>query len=304
MLSVTPSGALALALAAATALALLDLVAAERPASTAGESFRYLVFSDKCFNTFFTAHDFFNVACLKQTVSKLLGYGIIAGACVVKVPQIFNFLRAGSVAGVSREAVYLELLGYLVSSVYHIVQGNPFSAYGETVIITAQSLLIAVMLWAYDPPGVAHVLGVSGALAALTQAAYVAPKAYRPSMQYGTMLLFVVSRGWQVVANFRQAGTGQLAFLTLFMNFAGSAARIFTSSQEVKEPEVLISFIVSTALNAMLLAQYVQYNLLTRPRVPAGGERAARTTARAQAPVPAPAPAPVSGTRRSSRKVD
>ena len=36
---------------------------------------------------------------------------------------------------------------------HHCLQGNPWSAYGETVIVAVQSLLIVVMLWAYDPPG-------------------------------------------------------------------------------------------------------------------------------------------------------
>ena len=52
-----------------------------------------------------------------------------------------------------------------------------------------------------------------------------------------------------------QGNTGELAVATLFMNFAGSAARIFTSSQEVKEPIVMYSFIVSTILNGTLLVQ-------------------------------------------------
>ena len=40
----------------------------------------------------------------------------------MKVPQILRFVAAGSVKGISREATYLELLGYLLGSIYHIVQ--------------------------------------------------------------------------------------------------------------------------------------------------------------------------------------
>ena len=59
--------------------------------------------------------------CLKKTISKCLGYGIIAGSTIVKLPQIVNFVRAGSVEGVSRASSYLELVGYLLVSVFHIV---------------------------------------------------------------------------------------------------------------------------------------------------------------------------------------
>ena len=144
-------------------------------------------------------------------------------------------MAAGSVKGMSREATYLELLGYLLGSIYHIVQGNPWSAYGETVIVTVQTVLMVAMLWAYDPPGALHMILVSGTMAALGQQAYIAPKAWLPLVMQSTTLLFILSRSWQLVANYRQGSTGELAFLTLFMNFAGAAARIFTSMQEVKQ---------------------------------------------------------------------
>ena len=43
----------------------------------------------------------------------------------MKVPQILRFIAAGSVAGVSRASTYLELLGYLLGSIYHIVKVRP-----------------------------------------------------------------------------------------------------------------------------------------------------------------------------------
>jgi hypothetical protein len=219
----------------------------------------------------------------------------------VKLPQILRFVAAGSVAGISRGSTYLELLGYLLGSVYHLVQvrgrgrgkgegegggrekrapsrpprervrprerrhrreraskphhqpppfhchttthhnplcllqGTPWSAYGETVIVTVQSALIVVMLWVYDPPGALHIAAVSGGFAAAAQFAYAAPPQYRALVMQSTTLLFIASRSWQIIANARARSTGELAFLTLFMNAAGAAARIFTSLQEVKQ---------------------------------------------------------------------
>lgn len=96
------------------------------------------------------------------------------------------------------------------------------------------------------------------------------------TVQLLTTVLFALARGVQVWQNFAQVctasagiqlvinvlvlahvqgSTGELAVATLFMNFAGSAARIFTSSQEVKEPIVMYSFIISTVLNGVLLVQ-------------------------------------------------
>lgn len=72
-------------------------------------------------------------------------------------------------------------------------------------------------------------------MAVAAQQTYAAPKEFLPYVQLITIVLFAISRAWQIVANVQQGHTGELSVLTLFMNFAGSAARIFTSSQEVKQ---------------------------------------------------------------------
>ena len=116
-----------------------------------------------------------------------------------------------------------------------LLQGNPWSAYGETVIVTVQSLLIVVMLWAYDTPDAVHMATVTGFLAMVGQVAWNAPEPLQEYVMSSTTILFILSRGWQIAENVQAGSTGQLAFLTLFMNFAGAAARIFTTLQEVKQ---------------------------------------------------------------------
>ena len=202
-----------------------------------------------------------DVPCTKRIISKALGYGIIAGACIVKLPQVLALIASGTVEGVSPSSAYMELVGYVVTSLYHVVAGSPFSAYGESVIVAVQSALIVFLLWAYDWPGVRTASVVVIALAVSAQAT-LASAGNEDALRYvqlASIALFVGSRGLQVKANIDAGSTGQLAFLTLLMNVAGSAARIFTSSQEVKQPEVMANFIISTVLNAVLLGQYVYY---------------------------------------------
>lgn len=285
------------------AACLVALVLARRGAPDT-LTYEFLVFPEGCLNKLlgFDLDPF----CIKKTISKCLGYGIIAGACIVKLPQIVAFVRAGSVAGMSREATYLELVGYLLASIYHLVNGSPWSAYGETVIVTFQTAAIVLMLWAYDPPSLAHMFGVTTVLAVAAQQAWTAPPAMQALVINSTIVLFIASRGWQLLANWQQGSTGQLAFLTLFMNFAGAAARIFTSLQEVKQVEVLVSFIVSTALNGALLWQYVYYNLLApKPAAvaaPAAKKAAATPAAAAAAEDEAEGPASASGGARRRRR--
>lgn len=63
-----------------------------------------------------------------------LGYCILLGSTVVKVPQLINVVRARSAAGLSSLSVELETLGYAISASYGLLKQLPFSAYGETMV--------------------------------------------------------------------------------------------------------------------------------------------------------------------------
>lgn len=63
-----------------------------------------------------------------------LGYGILAGSTMVKIPQIIAVLKAGSAEGLSPLSIELETLGYCISAAYGFLLGLPFSAYGEVVV--------------------------------------------------------------------------------------------------------------------------------------------------------------------------
>lgn len=235
-------------------------LAAAAWAAPSQAEFEYLLFKKGCLSQFLS-YDFSSSDCLKSTVSKLIGYLIIAGACIVKLPQIINFIRDGSTEGTSKNAAYLEVAGYILQGLWHIVHnGSPFSAYGETVIVAVQSFLVVLMIWfmGSGKKGAARtsVVEMLGVLAALSAIAYGSVSFPKDTVQNSATAIFASARLWQVVANFRQGHTGNQAFLTLFMQFGGSAARIFTTLQEVKDPFALASFLISTALNGILLGQY------------------------------------------------
>ena len=63
-----------------------------------------------------------------------LGYGILAGSTLVKVPQVANVLRAASAAGLAPLSFELETVGLLIAVSYGFLMGLPFSAFGETVV--------------------------------------------------------------------------------------------------------------------------------------------------------------------------
>lgn len=50
-----------------------------------------------------------------KTVVKLLGYGVVLGAAIVKVPQIVKIIKKKSTFGVSFPSVLLEVCIILIS---------------------------------------------------------------------------------------------------------------------------------------------------------------------------------------------
>lgn len=54
-------------------------------------------------------------------------------------------------------------------------------------------------------------------------------------LQTFTIPIMILSRIPQIVSNFKAKSTGQLALLTWLLNFGGSAARVFTTLQEVND---------------------------------------------------------------------
>ncbi|KAG5463574.1 MAG: hypothetical protein BJ554DRAFT_6357 [Olpidium bornovanus] len=94
----------------------------------------------KCYWTLVERLDVFDAPCRNLAVSKALGFAIVVGGSVVKLPQVLKIVNGRSAQGLSMASALLETAGYVVSLAYNIRLGNPFSTYGETLFITVQNL--------------------------------------------------------------------------------------------------------------------------------------------------------------------
>ena len=75
---------------------------------------KYLLFREDCFEAFFTRFDFSSdPTCMQFFTSKLIGYLIIVGSIVYKVPQIAKILGSKSVKGLSRVSHYFGVVTLL-----------------------------------------------------------------------------------------------------------------------------------------------------------------------------------------------
>jgi len=71
--------------------------------------------------------------------------------------------------------------------------------------------------------------------------------------------VFMFTQLIQVMANYRNGSTGQLSAITIGLLFCGALARIFTSIQETGDITVIATYVVTFAVNAILLGQVLYY---------------------------------------------
>jgi len=230
------------------------------------ENLRWLMTSlqlinEDCFQTLFIKGSVTDAPCLKMLLSRGLGTAIVAGSTMVKLPQVMKIVANGDVAGLSFLGVLLELLAVTANGAYSFSQGFPFAAYGESVFMSLQTSLIALLILWYGGNTLFTLFFscVYGALVlALTQPGLV-PDEVLWYGQAANIPMIVLGKMIQAVKNFQNGHTGQLSAVTVFLLTAGSLARIFTSIQETGDKVMVMTFIASSAVNVILALQVIYY---------------------------------------------
>jgi mannose-P-dolichol utilization defect 1 len=213
--------------------------------------------------------------CLSLAISKALGIAIITTASIVKVPQILKLLQSQSAAGLSFTSYVLETASFLITLAYNVRSGWPFSTYGETALILAQDVVIAVLVLHFtrrDGMAGGFVAGVAAVIYALLVSDTLVDAKLMNYLQAGAGVLSIASKLPQILTVYKEGGTGQLSAFAVFNYMAGSLSRIFTTLQEVDDMLILYGFVAGFVLNAVLAGQMVYYWNEKGPTAGHGGE--------------------------------
>ena len=217
----------------------------------------------------------------------------------------------------------MELLVYIVSLSYNHRNGYAFTTYGETFFLTLQNIIVVALILYYNGPrtllpfyliavaGVIYYVQVELPIDLLIYAFQLVLLLVSPmflgvsfislfNYLRGSTFAMVVSRMPQIITNFKNGNTGQLSAATVFAFSAGSSARIYTTLNEVKDFNVLVGFLLGTAMN-LLLAIQMAYYWNAKPTNAAVGATTPTTSA-APASASASASAAAAGTGASARK--
>jgi mannose-P-dolichol utilization defect protein 1 len=212
---------------------------------------------------------FLSMPCFNGLLIKGIGIGIILGACFNKAPLIMNILNSKSVAGMSTGGLYAEIVMYANSAFYSILRKNPFTAYGETAVVTVQAMGVCTLLWKYkdDPPIPTQQRFM--VTAAFVVYVFLVFTMLQPEYYYLLMTLnwpaLIYSRGSQILMFKRVQHTGTQSLITNGTNLLGSCIRILTTIKEVgMDMTMLGGYVVSVFLNVILVSQFFLYKENTK----------------------------------------
>jgi mannose-P-dolichol utilization defect protein 1 len=217
----------------------------------------------RCYDELIIHQNFEDTACLKLLLSKLLSCGVLVGSLVYKLPQILKIASNKSAQGVTITSVLLELMAVTFALSYSFNMHFPFMTYGEVAFIAFFDILIIFQILKYEHGGVG--ISAFAGLGAYVALIYVfllsgwLPLPFFQILQSLTTPLTIASRIPQIWQNYRSGSTGQLSFITWFLNLGGTLSRVFTTIQEVNDPLVLGGFLVAAILNGTIVLQILYY---------------------------------------------
>lgn len=222
------------------------------------------VMDQKCHNLIFKFQEFdrfYTNGCFNQIISKGLGYAIVAGSMMVKVPQILNMVKASSSEGISSTSNLLDLIMVGATLGYGFILNLPFASYGDALFVYVQTAIILILIPFYkNNKFLTAIFLALASVAGYAISNKLIPVNMITIAQQSTIPLTVISRGIQIVTNFSNRSTGQLSGVTAFLSFAGCGSRVFTSLFDAKDNLMALSFGIATVLNGVIFGQILYYS--------------------------------------------
>lgn len=236
-----------------------------------------LLMTPQCYDNYFMDFDFFDGnysssftqkstlnyilgACFKSTLSKCLGFGIILGSILVKLPQILKIIKSKSGEGINIISVTLDLCAITIYLAYNYVKNFPFSAWGDSTFLAVQTSLIAALVLYFQRRQV-QAIGYILVYVVLTYilAGGITPLHILWTLQGFNIPILLAGKLAQAYTNYKNGSTGQLSAITLFLLFFGAVARIFTSIQETGDNMVIMTHSFSAFANGVIVFQLLYY---------------------------------------------
>ncbi|CEP03554.1 Mannose-P-dolichol utilization defect 1 like protein [Plasmodiophora brassicae] len=217
-----------------------------------------------CYSAVIEQRQWTDRRCLTIAASKLIGFALITFSTILKLPQIVKILQSGTAQGLSPAMYALECYAYIVNIAFAVRTGMPFSSFGEGVFILLQNIVILLLIWTLSKGRrLSSLVAGSAALAGLAFAlgADIVADSHLHLLRQTSPAVFCVAKLPQIVANFKNRGTGQLSLITQGLQWLGNLARIGTTFGDPGAFSwiVLGDFVLAFVLNGVLTSQILYY---------------------------------------------
>ncbi|PVU90262.1 hypothetical protein BB560_006215 [Smittium megazygosporum] len=218
-----------------------------------------LLIGEKCTTVLIDDFDVFHAECLKYAMIKALGFGLVLGGSIVKVPQIYKIVKKRSSFGISLSSVVLECISNIVSFSYNFRNHNPFSTFGESLFIGIQNLLLISIINSQNKKNFVPALLALIALWCSLSSSLFVNGSMLSVLHIFSLPFMISSRITQIWTNYNLKTTGQLAAFTIFANFIGTFARVITILVEVKDFQLILVSVINAVVNGILAYQMILY---------------------------------------------
>ncbi|KAI9029755.1 hypothetical protein CLU79DRAFT_735918 [Phycomyces nitens] len=213
-----------------------------------------------CYTSLIEDFHLTDLECIQYAISKCLGFGIVVGSAIVKLPQILTITSNHSAKGLSLTSFVLETIAYCITLAYNLRQQNPLSTFGEVFFMTLQNILITLLILHYAQRQRDMVLALVGCIVLLVGlTSNLVPSWLMAGLYAVTIPLALASKVPQIYTNYTNQSTGQLSLVAVINYFVGSSARVFTTITELNDPLMLGGNILASILNGILLLQVFIY---------------------------------------------
>ncbi|OII72438.1 uncharacterized protein cubi_00433 [Cryptosporidium ubiquitum] len=198
-----------------------------------------------------------------DTFFQLISYLIIAGSCIVKIPQIIKILNSKSTQGISSFSIYVEILSSCIYSFTNWRFNVPWLLWADSAFIGIQNAFILVLCIIHSQNKkfpinqIFYITSISLLIAALYQD--VIPIQVLKYLSISPLIFVVLSRVPQIVKCYIESSTGQLSFISFFLLTGGSWSRVVTVlfSESKSNTILLLTNVISALLNTVPLMQII-----------------------------------------------
>ncbi|KAE9419372.1 hypothetical protein Angca_002434, partial [Angiostrongylus cantonensis] len=220
----------------------------------------HFVFPKNCFEELIINFNIFHPTCPQIVLSRVLGIGITSASTILFVPQILKIFNARNAKGISIISQLLAFMAAAGTASYSFNQGFVFSQYGDSFFVAVQLMIIVMQILYYsDSSAYAFAFFAFCWASVFAVIGNYIPTQILTALQALAIPIVVASKSIQILQNYKDRSTGQLSLVSASLQLAGTIARVFTSVQETGDNLLIIAYVLSAVLNALLFVQFFLY---------------------------------------------